>query len=61
VRVFDNLKLFYRESTARESNRQKLQVQERKLVFPTRRGSDIIRIAGKIVTATFDSAVIPQE
>jgi hypothetical protein len=59
--VFGNLKIFYQERAAREADRQKLQLQERKLVFPTRRGFDIIRVAGKMVTATFDSTGIPQE
>ena len=60
-RVFEDLKIFYRRRAERETGRQKIQVQEGKLLFSTRKGFDIIRVVGKVLTATFDYTGIPQE
>lgn len=61
ARVFDSLEQFYRDRAKGEENREKLQLQEDRLIFPTNRGFDIIRLRGKMITAIFDLAEIPEK
>lgn len=61
VRVFDSLEQFYRDRAKGKENREKLQLQEDRLIFPTNRGFDIIRLRGKMITAIFDLAEIPEK